>query len=69
VRAALDPRRFLAVSAPLVAVVTLLPERLTGIGPTITALREAHGVPRVLITGRSTPGIQPCWTLALGPTS
>ena len=45
-------RRMRAVRAALLAVVTLLPERLAGIAPTITALREAFGVERVLVTVR-----------------
>jgi hypothetical protein len=45
-------RRLLAVRAALLAVVTLLPERLTGIAPTITALRDALGVERVLVAVR-----------------
>jgi hypothetical protein len=45
-------RRVLAVRTALLAVVTLLSERLTGIAPTITALRDALGVERVLIAVR-----------------
>lgn len=45
-------RRLDAVRAALLAVVTLLPERLTGIAPNITTLREALGVERVLVTVR-----------------
>jgi hypothetical protein len=45
-------RRLRAVRAALLAVVTLLPERLTGIAPTITALREALGTERVLVAVR-----------------
>jgi hypothetical protein len=46
-------RRLSAVRAALLAAITLLPERLTGIAPTITALREALGAPRVLVTLRN----------------
>ena len=46
-------RRLCAVRAALLAVVTLMPERLTGIAPTITALRQALGVERVLVTVRA----------------
>lgn len=45
-------RRLRAVRAALLAVVTLLPERLTGIAPTVSALRSALGVERVLVTVR-----------------
>jgi hypothetical protein len=45
-------RRLQAVQVALLAIVTLLPERLTGIAPTITALREALGVERVLVSVR-----------------
>lgn len=45
-------RRLAAVQAALLAVVTLLPGRLTGITPTITALRDALGAPRVLVSVR-----------------
>jgi hypothetical protein len=46
-------RRLRAVRAALLAVVTLLPERLVSVAPTITAMREALGVERVLIAVRS----------------
>lgn len=45
-------RRLRAVRAALLAIVTLLPEPLRGLAPTITALREALGTERVLITVR-----------------
>lgn len=45
-------RRLRAVRAALLAFVTLLPERLLSVAPTITALREALGVKRVLVTVR-----------------
>lgn len=45
-------RRLRAVRAALLAVVTLLPERLHGIEPTITALRDALGTDRVLVAVR-----------------
>ena len=45
-------RRLRAVRAALLAVVTLLPDRLAGIAPTITALREALGTERVLVAVR-----------------
>jgi len=45
-------RRLCAVRAALLAVVTLLPERLTGVAPTITALRDALGTERVLVAVR-----------------
>jgi hypothetical protein len=45
-------RRLRAVRAALLAIVTLVPERLSGIAPTITALREALGTERVLVTVR-----------------
>ena len=49
-------RRLQAVRAALLAVVTLLPERLSGTDPTIAALREALGVPRVLVAVRDLIG-------------
>jgi hypothetical protein len=45
-------RRLRAVRAALLAAVTLLPERLNGIAPTLTALREALGTDRVLVAVR-----------------
>ena len=45
-------RRLRALRAALLALVTLLPQRLAGIAPTITALRQALGVERVLVTVR-----------------
>jgi hypothetical protein len=45
-------RRLRSVRAALLAVVTLLPERLTGIAPTVTALRAALGIERVLVAVR-----------------
>jgi hypothetical protein len=45
-------RRLRAVRAALLAIVTLMPERLSGIAPTITALREALGTERVLVAVR-----------------
>lgn len=45
-------RRVRAVRAALLAIVTLMPERLSGIAPTITALREALGTERVLVAVR-----------------
>jgi hypothetical protein len=45
-------RRLRAVRAALLAVVTLVPERLRGVAPTITALREALGTERVLVAVR-----------------
>jgi hypothetical protein len=45
-------RRVRAVSAALVALVTLLPERLCGVAPTLCALRLALGTERVLLTVR-----------------
>lgn len=46
-------RRLRAVRAALLAIVTLLPERLSGIAPTITALRKALCTERVLVEVRS----------------
>jgi hypothetical protein len=45
-------RRLRAVRAALRAVVTLLPELLAGVAPTVTALRHALGTDRVLVTVR-----------------
>jgi hypothetical protein len=45
-------RRLRAVRAALLAVVTLLPARLHGLAPTITALREALGTEHVLVAVR-----------------
>lgn len=45
-------RRLRAVRAALLAIVTLVPERLRGIAPTITALRAALGTERVLVAIR-----------------
>jgi hypothetical protein len=45
-------RRLRAARAALLAIVTLMPERLSGIAPTITALREALGTERVLVAVR-----------------
>jgi hypothetical protein len=45
-------RRLRAVRAALLAIVTLVPERLRGIAPTITALRVALGTERVLVAMR-----------------
>lgn len=45
-------RRLQAVRAALLAIVSLLPERLAGIAPTVTALREALGTDRVLVALR-----------------
>ena len=46
-------RRLDAVRDALLAVVTLLPQRLAGIAPTVTALREALCTERVLVTVRA----------------
>ena len=45
-------RRLRAVRAALLALVTLLPERLLGVPPTLSALRLALGTERVLLTAR-----------------
>lgn len=45
-------RRLRAVRAALLAIVTLMPERLSGISPTIAAMREALGTERVLVAVR-----------------
>jgi hypothetical protein len=45
-------RRVSAVRAALLAIVTLMPERFTGVAPTLTGFREALGDGRVLPTLR-----------------
>jgi len=45
-------RRLRAVRAALLAIITLLPERLSGVAPTITALREVLSTERVLVVVR-----------------
>ena len=45
-------RRLRAVHAALRAVVTLLPELLAGVAPTVTALRHVLGTDRVLVAVR-----------------
>jgi hypothetical protein len=45
-------RRLRAIRAALLAIVTLVPARLSGVAPTITALREALGTERVLVEVR-----------------
>lgn len=45
-------RRLRGVRAALLAFVTLLPEQLSNVAPTITALRATLGVERVLVTVR-----------------
>jgi hypothetical protein len=45
-------RRLRAVRGALLALVTLLPERLCGVAPTLGALRLALGTERVLLTVR-----------------
>jgi hypothetical protein len=45
-------RRLRAVRAALLAVVSLLPELLVGVAPTLTALRGALGTDRVLVAVR-----------------
>jgi hypothetical protein len=45
-------RRLRSVRAALLAIVTLVPERLSGVAPTITALRAALGTERVLVAVR-----------------
>jgi hypothetical protein len=45
-------RRLRAVRAALLAVVTLLPDRLRGVAPTIAALREALDTERALVAVR-----------------
>lgn len=45
-------RRVHAVRAALLAFVTLMPERMAGVAPTILALRAALGTEHVLITVR-----------------
>jgi hypothetical protein len=43
-------RRLRAVRAAMLAIVTLLPERLSGVTASITALRAALGTEQVLVT-------------------
>ena len=46
-------RRVRAVRAALLAIATLMPERFTGVGPTLSAFREALGSSDVLVTLRA----------------
>jgi hypothetical protein len=51
-------RRLRAVRTALLVLITLLPERLCGVAPTLGALRVALGTERVLLTVRELLGPQ-----------